>query len=74
MLTQTDIFGKVTTYSYDDAGRLIEKSLSAQGKTIETNYSYDDDGKLLSETDELGNTVSYVYNTLGQMIQKTDAK
>ena len=44
------------------------------GKKIKhkTKYDYDKNGNLISETDWLGNKISYVYDSLNRVIEKKD--
>ena len=44
------------------------------GKKVkhETKYDYDKNGNLISETDWLGNKISYVYDSLNRVIEKKD--
>ena len=44
------------------------------GKKIKhkTKYDYDKNGNLISETDWLGNRISYVYDSLNRVIEKKD--
>ena len=65
---------RVTAYAYDHLGRLVLTVLpdpitGYDGAT--TSATYDDAGRLLSQTDALGNTTEYVYDELGQLISVT---
>jgi YD repeat-containing protein len=53
---------------------MISQSIVSPENTLTTLYSYDSDGRMISETDTLGNTSSYTYNKLNQLIQVLDAK
>ena len=70
LLTVTDTYGRVTSFSYDDANRLIEIH-DAQGN-ITTNV-YDVAGNLLSTTNALGHTSSYTYDANNRLHSVTDA-
>ncbi len=69
----TNASGAVTTYTYDDAGRLIsETSPNPDGLgTITTNSTYDADNNLISQTDGLGNTTTYTYNDMNELVSET---
>ncbi len=77
-LSETAVDGSVTTFGYDAAGR---ETLTVRSLTLAPGASpvaardtrvYDADGRVQSETDAAGNTVSYVYDPTGQLIQETD--
>ncbi|NCO32185.1 RHS repeat protein, partial [bacterium] len=38
---------------------------------IKTIYAYDSDNRLISETNNLNQIISYIYNNLNQVISKT---
>jgi len=64
-LTQvTDGNGNITTYTYDDIGRLIEISSSDTGLT---RYSYDPANNLISKTDGNGIRADYTYDALNRL-------
>ncbi len=65
---QTDLRRVVTTYTYDDNAQLICKLVGDR----ESTYTYEN-GLLKTETDPLGNTMTYTYNDMGQPISVTDA-
>lgn len=63
-----------TIYTYDEAGRLTEVSMSpSAGQTVRniTRYSYFDNGWQKTSTDPQGIATSYDYNALGQQTQRT---
>ncbi len=69
-LTQhTDLRGTVTLYTYDENGMPATKKVGSNNAIV---YSYEN-GLLKSETDSLGHTTRYTYNTRNQLISKTDA-
>lgn len=63
----TDANGNVTTYQYDNLGRLLTET-DPLGKI--TSYGYDAIGNLISKTDANGNTVKYTYDSLGRLLKK----
>ena len=74
--TETDPLMNVTSYDYDDLGRLVKTTLPDPDPTIAGDipvfeYTYDKAGQLTSETDPLGNKTSYDYDDLGRLIQTT---
>ena len=58
----------VTTYTYDDMGKLT--SVTRAGAT--TKYTYNDSGERTSVTDPLGNVTDMEYNVAGDMTAQTD--
>jgi large repetitive protein len=56
--------GVITRYTYDAAGRrLQQKRVDAAGvESVYRSFTYDSEGKMLSETNALGQTVSYGYD------------
>jgi RHS repeat-associated protein len=59
---------QITQWSYDDRLNLVSKT-DALNHT--TTFTYDGDGNRLSQTDATG-TVTYTYNSLGQVLTMTD--
>lgn len=64
VLTQTDANNAVTSFTYNDDGKVLTKAVG--GITIQTN-TYDLKGNVLSSTDGNGNTTAYAYNNLNQI-------
>ena len=67
--SSTNPSGNVTTYTYDDAGRLKD---SANGDSRDqVSFTYDADGHRASMTDATG-TTSYTYDRTGKLTRVTD--
>ncbi len=66
LVTVTDAKGGLTTYSYDDFGRLV-KSISPDTGTTE--YGYDGAGNLITKTDANDVTVAYEYDAMNRLIK-----
>ena len=74
LLSLTDAEGGVTAYVYDSAGRKIEEQYPDHvgGSTVgQTGYgivelAYDAAGRLLRRTDQLGETITHVYDLAGR--------
>lgn len=76
--TTTNVLGKQTTYHFADvygARKVtqVEGHASANCLAANKNYSYDANGFLASKTDWKGNTTTYVRNTKGQELSRTEA-
>ncbi|MFD7322592.1 putative T7SS-secreted protein [Streptomyces sp. NPDC059875] len=65
-VVRKDVDGRVTTYAYDRAGRLLE----AAGPDSELRYQYDRRGKVKTELVD-GRPLSYAYDALGRRKQRT---
>ena len=65
-----DANGNVTSYLYDQLGRLV-KETDPKGNV--TNYAYDSKGNLTTKTDANGTTTSYSYDGNGRLLKKTYA-
>ena len=62
---------QVTTYSYDDANRLIQTQFP-DGTSIQTTYDFR--GKKLTETNQRGMRTRWVYDTAGRLTSVTRAE
>ncbi|KIH77722.1 PEP-CTERM protein-sorting domain-containing protein/RHS repeat-associated core domain-containing protein [Geoalkalibacter ferrihydriticus] len=77
---QIDALGKVTYFRYDDLGRLL-KEIRKVGDTEDvinaddavTAYTYDAEGNRLSLIEPNGNTTTFSYDALHQLIVETNA-
>ena len=70
ILTSTDGFGNVATYSYNAKNDVVNL-ITPMGKEV-TN-GYDTAGRLTSSTDPLGHTTTYTVNTHGLVTAVTNA-
>lgn len=59
--------GRIMRYEYDAEGRRTkEKRVDAQGvETVFKTYTYDNDGRLVAETNALGQSITYGYDAFG---------
>jgi YD repeat-containing protein len=64
----TDANGNVTSYLYDQLGRLT-KETDPKGNI--TSYAYDVRNNLTSKTDANGNSTTYSYDATGRLLKKT---
>ena len=78
LLTITDALGKVTEYDYDDRNLQIKTTYADNlvgSNPGDTNYgitecSYDALGRKKVSTDQLGDTVTYIYDLAGRMTDR----
>ena len=63
-----DANGNVTSYSYDQLGRLTKET---DPKGNEASYSYVAKGNLTAKTDANGNTITYSYDANGRLLKKS---
>jgi YD repeat-containing protein len=68
-----DVNGLQAIKEYDLKDRIISESVISDTKTITTTSVYDRDDRLVSQTDEIGNTTLYNYNNLNQLVEQIDA-
>ncbi len=66
-LTSLDVGGETTTYRYDPAGQLI-RITRPDGAYLA--YSYDAAHRLVKSQDNLGNTVTYTLDAMGNRIKE----
>ena len=74
----TNVLGKQTTYHFADvfgARKIVqvEGHQSTNCAAANKNYSYDANGFMASKTDWKGNTTTYIRNTKGQELSRTEA-
>ena len=70
ILTQTDVSGHRTEYTYDAVYQLISEVVIESGgsSTHSTTYTYDSSGNRLSKVDSITGTTTYQYDSAGQLI------
>lgn len=74
-----DALGNVTTYTYGGTGcsscggGTDKLTVITDANGNETKYEYDRLGRLVKESDPLGNVISYSYDSKGNLTLKTDA-
>lgn len=62
----------VTTYAYDNNGRLIHERTAAEGLVLESFSRFDINGRLVSQSDGAGNETRMIYNDAGELIETID--
>ncbi|HEY2710739.1 MAG TPA: Ig-like domain-containing protein [Caulobacteraceae bacterium] len=77
LLTMTQAAGSaaqtVTTYAYDNAGRLSQSVVNPGGLNLTTSYVYDKDGNAVARTDAAGHMTRDVYDAANRQIYSVDA-
>ena len=64
--------GDVTlTYRYDLNNRMTEETRTEGGATVRTGYKYDKAGQLTASRRSDGYAESFVYDPVGNMVEKT---
>ena len=77
--TETNARGAVTSYEYTSGGAIktvtkdVTHGQNAAIKEAVTSYAYNANGWLTSETNPNGETVHYVHDMLGRVVEKRDA-
>ena len=71
LISVTDPNGNVTTYVYDDFGRMLSQASPVTGTTT---YGYDRAGNLLSTTDANGATTVRTYDPLNRVLTATSSR
>ncbi len=80
VVSETDQYGAVTTYTYDDAGQLIASTsprgnvTGADAAAHTTRYEYDLAGLRTAVIDPLGNKTTSTYDAAGQLVATTDPR
>ena len=73
-VTKTNALGTTVHMEYDALNRMTRAYLTdSEGVEYSVSYTYDALGRVLSQTDEEGNTTCYAYDALGNVISVTDA-
>jgi len=67
----TDPNGNVTSYVYDDFGRMLTQTSPVTGTT---SYTYDSAGNLTSTTDANGATTNRTYDVLGRVLDAVSTR
>ncbi len=73
-ISVTDHDGKVLVYTYDPSGNLIQTAFQGQEAITKTVMAYDLRGRKTSLVDPSLGTISYQYNSAGDLVKQTDAK
>lgn len=71
-VTSKDVFGNITTTTYDYITGLVTKIIGSDG--VSTEYTYDENGNLLTLINGLGTnkrTITYTYDTFGNLASIT---
>jgi len=63
-----------TRYDYDDFGRLVKKTISQDNQVLLETRTYDQNGNLLSISENNKNTVSFLYDRFGKKLLETGPK
>jgi YD repeat-containing protein len=67
-LARGDQNSRTTTYTYDDADRLVSVT---DAEDHVTQYAYDTENNLLSITEGANRVTSFEYDAMGRVVQKT---
>jgi YD repeat-containing protein len=69
--TGADPAAFTTRYDYDAAGRLLSTSVADPAGAQITAQTYDADGRLATQTDQLGKVTHYTYDAAGRLTMLT---
>lgn len=70
--TSTDEKNIVSSYEYDEFGRMVSTTTTIPDKTPKTTMTvYDLNGRVTEETDKQGRKTTYKYDNMGRVISKT---
>ena len=64
---------RTTTFTYDEKGNLLTKTITAGDNSRSWSYTYNTNGQILTETDPLNNTNTYTYNAQGGVATMTNS-
>ena len=67
----TDHLGGVTTFTYDQQGRVSARTYSNSSTTFTYTYTYDSDGRVISTNGQF--PTSYAYSSSGQLIKQSNS-
>ncbi len=65
--------GRITAFTYNAEGQKVSET-QAFGTSVEatTTYTFDNEGRMLTRTDPLGNTWTYAYDNRGRRLSETN--
>jgi YD repeat-containing protein len=69
LLVETYKDGRITTFDYDAAGRVVAKTQDPEGLSLTTHYAYDGQGRTLRVTDPGGAVTAMKYDRKGQLVE-----
>jgi RHS repeat-associated protein len=69
--SKTDQAGKITSYGYDNVGRLKTVTQTLNGSPLVTTYGYDEVGERISQTDANNHITLFAYDQLGRRSSRT---
>ncbi|WP_233182425.1 RHS repeat-associated core domain-containing protein [Paenibacillus sonchi] len=70
----SDKGSKLTRYQYDKVGNLVAETAVINGTEQTTSYTYDGLGFATGTTDPLGNSIRYLYDTMGNLLKTVDPR
>ena len=74
LLKETRANGTTIENIYDDSSNLLSTTTTQDGTTTTTSNTYDAFNRLVTSTDENGNTATHTYDARGNKTQTTDAQ